>query len=74
MIKLSDEMKDRIRKIHGMLNSEEILESYSVECMFLQEKKDLEQYLPKIEALEKENERLKAENKKWNKEFDKYDF
>ena len=50
-MKLSDEMKDRIRKIYGILNSEEILEDYNVECMFLQEKKDLEEYLSKVEAM-----------------------
>ena len=55
-------------------NSEEILEDYNVECMFLQEKKDLEELLPKVEALEKENARLELENTKWKKEFDKYDF
>ena len=58
-MKTSDEMKDRIKKIHGILNSEEIFEDYNVECMFLREKKDLEEYLPKVEALEKENDLLK---------------
>lgn len=62
-MKLSDEMKvvkEDLEQNESELNKE-----------FL---KYLYRFIPQVEALEKENARLELENKKWNKEFDKYDF